>query len=274
MISASQASSYKRCPQAWFYRYVEGRKVAPAWAIKGRGQHKGLAHNFGQKTETRKDLPVADVLDAFRTEVEASFQSTTEEVILFPGESKAKIVDDGTAGLKVYQGALAPNIQPVMVEEWVEATLPWGSTLKGALDLVDETLTIRDSKFPADPMKPAELVYEGQPPLYSWLYHKLTGEWPAGVRFDVVSLGRAKEPKPKAETIPIVVTPERVEAELRDLKAVEDSITAGVVYRRPSAMNCNRCGHRSLCWGRSEPPAAPEVNLEPALQASLLDGAK
>lgn len=249
MISASQAGSYKRCPQAWAYRYVDGIKLAPSWAIKGRGQHKGLAHNFSQKVETREDRPVAEVLDVFRAEVDEAFGSTREEVLLFPGESKGKIVDDGVAGLTAYQTTLAPTIQPVMVEERVEATLPNGDTLLGILDLVDDGLRIRDSKFPADAMRPAELVYEAQPPLYSWLYQQKTGEWPAGVSFDVVSLGRGKSPNPKAETHEITVTPDRVADELRDLAAVQDSIKRGVVYRRPSAFNCNRCGYRRMCWG-------------------------
>lgn len=264
MISASQAGSYKRCPQAWHYRYVEGRKMAPAWAIKGRAAHKGVEHNYRQKIDSRQDVKVAEVLDAFRTDVEAAFQSSQEEVVLFPGESKARIVDEGTASLVAYHEHVAPKVQPVMVEERVSMRLPWGQTLLGVLDCVDETLTIRDAKFPADAMRPDELVYEAQPPLYAYAYKELTGEWPKGVVFDVVSLGRAKVPKPAAVTLPVTVTPERVEAELRDLQRVDEAIKAGTVYRRASAFNCNRCGYRPLCWGRSEPP-----DLEPALVASL-----
>ena len=248
MISASQAGSYKRCPQAWKYRYVDGIKIAPAWAIKGRSQHKGLELNFRQKIDSRQDVPVDDVLDAFRTEVEAAFQGS-EEVVLFDGESKARIVDNGTAGLKEYQRTIAPAIQPIMVEERVTMRLPWGSELIGVLDVVDESMTIRDAKFPTDSMKPDELVYESQPPLYALAFHAKTGEWPERVIFDVVSLGRAREPKPKAESHEIPVSTARIQEELRDLKAVEEGISKGVVYRRPSAFNCNRCGYRKLCWG-------------------------
>lgn len=264
MISASQAGAYKRCPQAWHYRYVEGRKMAPAWAIKGRGQHKGLEQNFRQKVETRKDLPVDAMLDAFRDDVERAFQSSDEEIVLFPGESKGRIVDDGVAGLSAYHKMIAPHVQPVMVEERVSVALPWGDTLLGILDLVDESMTIRDAKFPTDPMRPDELVYEAQPPLYSFAYRATTGEWPAGVVFDVVSLGRGKTPNPRAVTIPVTVTAERVEDELRDLQAVATAIQRGDVYRRASAFNCNRCGYRPLCWGKAEPP-----DLEPALAKSV-----
>lgn len=256
-ISASQAGSYKRCPQAWAYRYIHGLKIAPAWAIKGRAQHKGLEHNYAQKIETHEDAPLADVLDAFRTDVEKSFTGGEEEVVLFPNDSKARIVDEGVAGLTTFQKSIAPKVQPIMVEQWVEMTLPWGPTLLGVIDCVDDTLTIRDAKFPADAMKPEEMVYEAQPPLYTLAYHAKTGEWPAGVVFDVVSLGRGKTPNPRPESIPIPVTRERIDAELRDLQAVEESIRAGVVYRRPSAMNCNRCGYRKLCWGNGAISASP-----------------
>jgi hypothetical protein len=252
-------NAYRRCPAAWAYRYVDGIKIAPAWAIKGRAQHKGLEVNYRQKVESREDLPLDDVLDAFRTEAQAAAESTTEEVVLFPGESLGKIVDDGVAGLKTYQQAIAPTVQPLMVEERVTIPLPWGSTLLGIMDVVDEGLRIRDAKFPADAMRADDLMYEAQPPLYSLAYKIKTGEWPAGVVFDVVSLGRAKAPNPKAESIPITVTPARVEAELRDLRAVEEAIQAGTVYRRPSAFNCNRCGYRRLCWGNGTPKGASEA---------------
>lgn len=266
MISASQAGAYKRCPMAWHFRYVEGRKMAPAWAIKGRAQHKGLELNYRQKVETRADLAVDEVLDAMRSDVEASFHSTTEEPILFPGESKDKIVDDGAAGLRAYHERIAPAVQPVLVEEKVSMTLPWGGTLLGVLDVVDETLTIRDAKFPADPMRAGELIYEAQPPLYATLYHAATGDWPSRILFDVVSLGRGRVPNPKTETFAIPVTPERAQAELRDLRVVEESIKAGIVYRRASSFNCNRCGYRPLCWGRYE---SAERDLTADLQRSV-----
>jgi len=253
MISASQASSYKRCPTAWKYRYIDGIKIAPSWAIRGRAAHKALEHNYRQKIESRTDLAVGEVLDAFRTDVEAAFTSSTEEVVLFQNESKGRIVDEGVAGLTAYQSKLAPTIQPLMVEERAEVALPWGSTLLGILDCVDDRLHIRDAKFTTDPMKAGELVYEAQPPLYSLIYRAKTGEWPAGVDFDVVSLGRGQKPSPQAASIPVVVTPERVQDELRDLQAIEGAIQAGVVYRRASTMNCAKCGYRTLCWGNGEP---------------------
>lgn len=255
MISATQASAYRRCPQAWSYRYVDGLKISPSWAVKGRGQHKAVEVNLSQKIETREDLPEDVVLDVARDTITEGLKA--EDVVLAESETPGAIVDLGVAGVRVYHAERAPLVQPVMVEERVSVQLPWGSTLLGVLDCVDEGMRVRDAKFPTDMLKLEDALYEAQPPLYAYAYRELTGDWPAGVIFDVVASGRAKVPQPKAAELELTVTPETVTVALADLQRVEQAIQAGIVYKRADKMVCRGCGYHALCWGTGGKLAKP-----------------
>lgn len=249
MISPSQANTYRRCPESWRLRYQEGIKLAPAWAIRGRAAHRGIEINMAQKVETRRDLPEDDVLDAFRTSVREAFHTPSdEEIVLESGESEASITDAGVIGLAAYHRDLAPGIQPIMTEARVQHDFG-GLVVQGIIDILDESLIIRDSKMMTDMPKAENLQWETQPPVYSALVEAVTGTPPAGVIFDVVALGRGRVPNPRTVSIPIAVPREQIARTLDDLRQVEASIKAGIVYRRPGPWTCRGCGYQRLCWG-------------------------
>lgn len=268
--SPSQFTLYERCPKAFEFRYVKKFNLAAAWGIKGRAAHKALAHTHTQKIESGVDLPVEDVLAVFHEEVRLGFSPMArEEVVLFEGESEDRIHVEGEAGLRVYLEKIAPGIQPLMVEEPLELVRPSGLRIKGILDLIDDQMRIRDTKFPADRMDPDTLHFQNQPPIYGALVHDKTGTWPT-VIFDVVRTGRAKTPKPEAQPpLTLQVTPALAEARLRDLETVDTLIISGAFPRRPSEMNCNKCVYKHACWWGVLPPKAEAPDLAPALQASL-----
>jgi RecB family exonuclease len=270
--SPSQLSLYERCARAFEFKYVKRYNLAASWAVKGRAQHRALEHSFRQKLESGVDAPAAEVVAVFHEEVRHAFSPmATEEVVLFEGESEERIRRDGEAGLRVYLGKIAPMIQPLMVEESLECTLPSGLRLRGRIDLIDDQFRIRDAKFPTDAMDAATLHYQWQPPVYGALVHARLGRYPQFV-YDVVRTGRGKVPAPVAQPpLPVQVTEALVTARLADLEAVDAQIQAGHFPRRPSAMNCSRCVYKHACWSGVLPPAAeaPESDLTGVLQASV-----
>lgn len=270
--SPSQVSTYERCPRAFEYQYLKKIKLANVWQIKGRAQHKALEHNYRQKIESHQDLPLEECLEVFHAEVKLAFSPMGgEEIVLFEDQSEARLRKEGEAGLRVYLERVAPGIQPLMVEESMETTLPSGLRLRGKLDLVDDQLRIRDAKFPTDKMAGDELHYQDQPPLYGKMFFDKVGRWPLFL-FDVVRTGRAKEPKPEAqEPLGLQITEALVAARIRDVEAVDAQINAGFFPRRPSAQNCNKCVFKYACWWGVLPPKAeaPEPDLTPALKASV-----
>jgi hypothetical protein len=262
---------YERCPKAYEFRYVKQYPLAASWAIRGRAVHAALEYNFTQKIETGTDRPVAECVDLFHETVRQAFSPMApDEVVLFPGESEDRIRKEGAAALSAYLRELAPTIHPVMVEESLELTLPSGLRLRGRVDLVDDHMRIRDAKTTTDPMNPETLHYHAQPALYGALLHSRTGHYP-GFVFDVVSLGRGKEPHPRAASIPFQVTAALVTARLADLTAVDAQITQGRFPRRPSEMNCTKCVYKPACWSGILPPKpeALDPDLTSALQASV-----
>jgi hypothetical protein len=271
--SPSQITQFEKCPKAFEYQYLKKYNLANAWQIRGRANHKALEHNFRQKIETGVDLRVDDCLEVFHAEVRQAFSPMArEEIVLFEGQSEDRIRKEGEAALRVYFTEIAPTIQPLMVEEPMEMTLPSGLRLRGKLDLVDDHMRIRDAKFPTDKMHGDTLHYQDQPPIYGALFHARVGRYPEFV-FDVVRSGRAKEPLPQAQPpLSLQVTEALVRARLVDVELVDAQINAGFYPRRPSEQNCNKCVFKHACWWTVLPPKAEAPALAPALAADGTPG--
>jgi hypothetical protein len=104
----------------------------------GSSFHRGAAHNLRQKVESHTDLPVADVLDAFATDFDWR-KKETEWGEDDPGEFK----DRGVVTLKEYQKVIAPQIQPVDVEqEFVMRFADLDYTFVGVVDALIETAVV------------------------------------------------------------------------------------------------------------------------------------
>lgn len=125
--SASQINMYMRCSAAWSFRYVEGLKIPPASAmIQGTSYHKALETNFAQKIESKVDLPLAEVQDAYSTTFDEKIVEAEDITIDERGELK----DEGVKIVKEYHLVKAPEVAPIAVEK----------PFKIAFDNVDYTL--------------------------------------------------------------------------------------------------------------------------------------
>jgi len=141
-------------------RYLKGLKMPPVGAvILGKSIHKGLEQNFRHKKQTRIDLPLNKVLEAYSAFFDQTKQKEAE--IDWEGENPGKVKDEGIGLIKVYHKDVAPPIQPLAVEEEFELGFEnVAYTLRGYLDLVDQYKIIRDTKtarrsYPKDtPHKP------------------------------------------------------------------------------------------------------------------------
>lgn len=280
--SKSQVGTYERCPRAYEFNYVKRIKFSSYWMVKGIACHAAIAAYFNAKLETGTGLVLADALTVFRESVAEWFGPLAEaqgkSPVLFDDQSREKLETEGEAQLRAYLSELAPTIEPLMVEEAAELTLPSGVRLMGRLDLVDTSLRIRDAKFPTDIMKTEDLHYDADAPFYCALFREKTGRWPAGFTFDVAALGRKKVPEPKTQSLDFPefgrLMPALVESRLADLERIDEAILAGIFPRRPSVMNCNKCVYTNLCWHGQRPGVSVHTEAEraatvPAVQMSL-----
>jgi len=162
-LSPSSINMFLRCQYQWYLRYVEGLKVPPKAAlVVGLAFHKGEEVNFTQKIDTGEDLPLDDVMDAYDTE----FEQRAEEVEEWE-EDKGKVKDEGYKLLECYHKELAPTVQPLLVEDWVEEKLDSGIILYGKRDVVTENLAVIDLKTANRKPSQISLDYQLQLELYA-----------------------------------------------------------------------------------------------------------
>jgi hypothetical protein len=104
----------------------------------GSAFHYGVAHNYRQKAQSHQDLPVDDVLDAFTTNFDWR-KDETEWGDDDPGEFK----DRGVVTLKEYQKVIAPQTQPLDVEqEFVMRFSNADYTFRGIADVITESAIV------------------------------------------------------------------------------------------------------------------------------------
>ncbi|MCH7549964.1 MAG: PD-(D/E)XK nuclease family protein, partial [Candidatus Krumholzibacteriota bacterium] len=112
--SATQINMFMRCGFAYYCRYILGEKSPPVAAmIQGGSVHKGLELNYQQKVNTRVDLPLDTVLDAYVSDFDRRIVEVEERV------NKGELKDQGVDLVTVYQHDVARNLQPINVEEKV-----------------------------------------------------------------------------------------------------------------------------------------------------------
>jgi PD-(D/E)XK nuclease superfamily len=272
--SASSVGMFERCPRAFEYRYLKQVRYQTAWGIKGGAIHEALRHYYQILLEQGDRLSVASALDLFREAVRARLAAPGREqhgeALWWNGEGPDVVLEDGLAQLRVYLEQIAPTITPVAVEERLAMTLPSGLEVVGYVDLVDDALRIRDSKFGADIPRGDDLLGEWQPVVYAALWHAHTGTWPQAFVLDVVARGRAKSPKPVVAQIEVPITPALVAARLADFEAIAQEMQTGRFPRRPSTMHCGKCVYKVPCWDGLQ-PLATRPSLEPILKASLAE---
>lgn len=225
-ISPSQISMFRRCPEQWYQRYVEGRVMPPQIAmIKGSSVHKGAEINHRQKIETREDLPRDQIVEQAVADYEAR---AGDELLLDEGKSRADQVGEGKdsvaslAGL--YADEVAPSIMPVMVEERILTPIDGAPPLLTIIDVADEAGYVRDLKTAGKSKNQKEADESFQLSCYALAYQERTGQLPAGMSLDVM----VETKTPKYQRLNTVRGPEIVAPTIAIIYAVLDAIQKGV----------------------------------------------
>ena len=152
ILRQSSINTYLNCPAQYKYRYIDGLVIPPGSAAKqGTAFHTGLDVNYKQKINTKKDLPLDEVLDATST----AFDQVFSEEVYWNNEEKGEGLDkvkgnlkDETIGiLKKYHTEVAPTIQPVESEKQFEIQFSnVDYSVTGTVDLIDDEGVVHDHK--------------------------------------------------------------------------------------------------------------------------------
>lgn len=188
-LSHTQIHTYLQCPARYYFRYRLGLRAPLSSALAfGRAFHAALEHNFAQKMETRRDLPVDEVRGVFA----AKLEEMAPEVRWEEGESLAQLLDQGADLLGQYIARIAPSIQPVLVEHRVDLAIG-DRPFAAVLDLVDESMIVIDHKTLLRTPTEDEVAKDLQLTAYAAAYREVFGSLPQQLVLHCAV--RTKQPK-------------------------------------------------------------------------------
>jgi hypothetical protein len=237
VLSGSSLNTYLRCGLQWEFAYVKRIRRPPrVRMVIGTATHEAIEVNYRQKRETSQDLPEADVLDAYSTAYDREIVEADDD------EDKAEAKDSGVTLTRIYQREVAPAIQPVLVEEQIQAAVN-GIPYSGFLDLTDQNNRIRDTKTSG--RAPTGDIYRLSMTGYSVLFRHATDTVESGVTLDY--LIRTKKPY----YLPIEGGPVddgEITRFARILGGVAGGISAGS-FPANGVLNgsCGWCGYADIC---------------------------
>ncbi len=197
-IHKSHLGMFLRCPQQFERRYINGEIIPPGIAARrGSATHKAAEINHLQKITTREDLPIDTLQDAARDEyvrlvkVEGVFipkdQISEKDKLLAAG------LDASTRLTKLYRETLAPAIQPILAEKFLEIDAGLELPMAGTIDVLTEENWLPDLKT-ADKSKGVNEANNSlQLTFYAGLVADYIGKWPDKVSLEI--LVNTKEPK-------------------------------------------------------------------------------
>lgn len=251
-LSYSQISMYLRCGEQYRRRYVENQIIPPTIAmLKGRSVHKGAEYNYRQKIQSHEDLRVNDIVEVSVNDYELNTKDT--ELFLSDEEKtigKKKVVaqaKDSVVNTSIlYAEKLAPQVQPVLVEEKIEFVSPGGIRIMSIIDCADVHENVRDMKVTGKSKTQDDADKSIQFTLYANAYFEKTGKLPKALVFD--ALVEKKEPEYK----PVVTTrtADSLMTAHRIIESVAQGINAGVYLpAQEGSWVCSPkfCGYYNTC---------------------------
>lgn len=244
----SMVNMFLRCPQQYKYRYVDNLVMpSSAMAKQGTSFHAGVDHNYGQKVESKKDLPLDEVLDAVATTFDKVFSEETQ----WGDEEKSEGIENVKGVLKdetiliteKYHKEKAPTIQPVASEVYFE--LPFENvdfSIAGTIDLIDDKDTVHDHKTTGKAQSVLSESYLLQGILYS------LGAGKDKVDFDYIIKPTKKLPT-RIETISLTVDEAQKRYALGLISKVDGAINSNIFYPKRDNFLCSQkfCGYWQQC---------------------------
>lgn len=248
-LSATQLNMFLRCPQQYYFRYIEGLKIPPSGAmVQGRAWHEALEANYSQKINSDTDLPLDDMQDIFATRFEEAVEA--EEIAFRANENPGGLKDQGVSIVETHHNAIAPEVHPVVVEEqfWISLGDDFPYELMGYWDLVDRNGIIIDNKAYSRKPSQADLDKNIQLTVYALGYRASQQKTEKKLRLDAI----IKNKTPKAVQLETTRSNEDCRWLLGLIEKVAESIQTGVFYPNPTGWCCNKkyCGYWHICRTR------------------------
>jgi hypothetical protein len=248
-IHQSSLNTALRCGEQFRRRYIEGHIIPPGIAAgRGTGVHKANEINLKQKVVTKKDLPVSDLQDAARDGFKYAFRNG----VYLPKEEEAeknKLLNEGLNDClrltKLYRNEVAPQVQPIAIEEPFSIDVGLPLLLDGRIDY-QEDKTVHDLKSTGKSWSKDQIQKEIQPVFYSFVHEHERGVRPRFIYHILVAL-KTQEKLQEQEIIP---TDNHYRALFAKLQMFCKMIQTGTFLpANPSSWWCTEkwCGYWHTC---------------------------
>jgi len=233
-LSSSRVTTFLICPYRYYCQYcLELWKPANIALAIGTVFHDTTKHNYLQKCDTYRDLPLDDVLAIFS----AGFDE--HEIELRQGEDRGIEKDSGIMLLAEYQSVIAYKIQPVEVEQMFTMTFsnkPWPFT--GRVDLVSDDGIVIENKTTARGLNRPRDTHLLQTYGYTSAMRRKLQSPDMEARIDYGVRGKV----PRILSFPVEVTEAEERYFLTLLSGVAKGIEAEIWYA--NRVNNNLCSQR------------------------------
>jgi hypothetical protein len=245
VLSGSSLNTFLRCGKQWEYAYVLNLKRPPnIRQLVGLATHEAIEVDMRQKLETRENLPVDDVLDAYSTAFnrDAGDIEDPEEPI---GDAK----DSGVKLVLLHRDEVASKVQPALVEAQVQFEVD-GIPYSGYLDLVDDEGYIRDTKTSARKLDPDTYRLAMTGYAVGWRQSGVEQGLDYDETFEsgVVLDGLIRTKKPYYQREDITINEVDIKRFAGVVTAVSDAINAGTFVPNGVVSGaCGWCGYADIC---------------------------
>lgn len=236
---------FQKCGLAYEFRYVMGIKTPPKAALTvGSSVDDGVTRNLVQKIQSGQDLSESEVLDVYSTSFDIRAKETE-----WDDDDSGKQKDMGAQLVKAHHAKVAPNIDPLTVQEKFVIETDAGYSLGGTIDLTEKSGVIADTKTSKLKYADDSISRSLQPAMYDFAYEALHGQKAKSFRYDVLVKPTKTKP-PEVQQIEAQVTFADREWLFDTINNVHKAIQAGVAIPAPEgAWWCSRdwCGFASMC---------------------------
>lgn len=266
-VSFSSITTWLRCPKMWSYWYVDKLTLGMgASTALGLCFHRALARNFKQKITTGKDLPVSEVVEAFRQELSNIIERSSPRALSGTGANKNALALEGL--LVDYMDMMAPSVQPTEVET------PHYSEIAGVKfiikpDLITEGNVVIDFKTTRKPSRHRHPEYDPLPQALAWC---LDGE--VTFQYHVAYTGRTGKNVNPGFRKPYLYMSQTYEARKRAgywyKRAVEavEGMKRGIYEPK---YDCDRCPNMLVCAALTGKKKSREEEQEREAEAKRIE---
>ena len=251
-VSQSQLNLFLNCAEAYRRRYIEGEIIPPGVAmLRGTGVHGAAEENHKQKRDSGRDLPVKDLADIAASTFDRAvgrqgYWLAPEERTVGGKLVLGRAKDAAVRLTGLYADAVAPAIQPDLVEEFVEIALPDDVTMTAILDVTTQDGRLKDLKTAARSKSQADADGSLQLSWYSLAYRAKKGVDPTGIDLEVLVDTKV----PKHQRLTTTRTKRDFEVLIARLNTMLAAVKAGVFPPAAvGAWNCSEkwCGYWETC---------------------------